>query len=411
MKITYLHQYFNTPDMQGGTRSYEMARRLASKGHEVHLITSSRDGVKRPKVSNIKGINVYWIEIPYSNQMSFSMRAWSFLKFSFLSSLISISIKSDIVFATSTPLTIAIPGIITKWFRRIPLVFEIRDVWPEIPIQMGMIKNPILIWLSKSLEKLAYKQSSHIVALAPGMGEAAISKGIDSSKVTIIQNGCDIDSFKMIKEIEKSNCEKKNSWIDGRKLILYAGTFGRANGVEYVVNLAHEVGKKDPSIVFACAGWGSEKEKIVNFANEKKVLGDNLFILEPLSKKDLFILMSISHFTLALFDGPRVLWKDAVQNKFFDSLAAGKPVACNFKGYQSILALENEIGIILPKDDLSEAAKILTSTLNNKTWMKDAQINALKLAGGYFSRDNLADKLEKVMLSVLKNNNGKNNSD
>ncbi len=406
MKITYLHQYFNTPDMQGGTRSYEMARRLVSRGHEVHLITTSRDGIKRPKKSIVKGINIYWIEVPYTNKMNFINRVWAFAKFSILSSFLSLSIKSDIVFATSTPLTIAIPGIVTKWFRRIPLVFEIRDVWPEIPIQMGIIKNPVLIWLSRSLEKLAYNESSHIVALSPGMGEEAISTGIKSSKVSIIQNGCDINSFNKIKDIEKLECKNKNSWINKRKLVLYAGTFGRANGVEYAVNLAQKVNEIDSNIVFACVGWGSEKERVIKLAKENRVLENNFYVLDPLSKKDLFILMSISDFTLALFDGPRILWKDAVQNKFFDSLAAGKPIACNFEGYQSLLAIENEVGIILKKDNLVNAANDLVSKINDQIWINNAEKNALNLAKGYFSRDNLAIKLENILLSVLEKKNG-----
>ena len=164
MKITYLHQYFNNLSMAGGTRSYEMARRLVAMGHEVTVITSWREPHKNSSwfESNESGIKVYWLPVVYSNNMGFLQRVIAFIKFAFFSAVKASSIESDIVFASSTPLTIALPAVFSSFRLRVPMVFEVRDLWPDMPIAMGILKNPFLIYLAKLLEVWAYRNSSAI---------------------------------------------------------------------------------------------------------------------------------------------------------------------------------------------------------------------------------------------------------
>ena len=177
MKIIYLHQYFNTPEMSGGTRSYEMARRFVSAGHEVHMITSSRE--KHNNASGwvkeiIDGIHVYWLAVPYSNKMSFKVRVMAFLKFAVASGAKAYRVGGDVIFATSTPLTIALPAVYAAKRLRKPMVFEVRDIWPELPIAVGALKNPFLKKAAKWLEKFAYKNAAHVVALSSGMADGVI---------------------------------------------------------------------------------------------------------------------------------------------------------------------------------------------------------------------------------------------
>src|SRR5690606_3755255 len=138
MKILYLHQYFNTPNMSGGTRSYEMAKRLVAAGHEVHMITSWVQETNHLDWFNeeIDGIKVHWFPNPYSNKMSYKQRIQAFLRFAYASMQKIATIPADIVFATSTPLTIAIPGVLGARKQKIPMIFEVRDLWPEVPIAM-----------------------------------------------------------------------------------------------------------------------------------------------------------------------------------------------------------------------------------------------------------------------------------
>ena len=169
MKVIYLHQYFNKPDMPGGTRSYEMAVRMVRKGHEVHIITSKRDvsfSKSQWKEERFGGIFIHWIEIPYNNNMIFFNRLKAFFKFAFSAGGKAIAIGGDIVFATSTPLTIAIPAVIAKRKLKVPMVFEVRDLWPELPIAIGAIRNPFLKYCALKLEKWAYKNAESIIGLS-----------------------------------------------------------------------------------------------------------------------------------------------------------------------------------------------------------------------------------------------------
>ena len=177
--------FINTliPSMTGGTRSYEMARRLVEMGHEVNMVTSWRepDDRKHWFETSEAGIKVHWLPVPYSNRMGFYDRILAFLKFALRSSRLAAALDSDIVFATSTPLTIAIPAVFASYKRRVPMVFEVRDLWPEMPIAIGSLKNPFLVKAARFLEHWAYRHSSSVVALSPGMKSGVIRTGYPSA--------------------------------------------------------------------------------------------------------------------------------------------------------------------------------------------------------------------------------------
>jgi len=206
MYILYLHQYFNTPEEGGGTRSFEFARKLVIRGHKVTMITSSSQYSNSEKT--IEGINVIYLKIPYSNYMSFKRRLLSFIFFGIRAIMAGIRIKKcDLAFATSTPLTIAFPGIMLSFLKRIPMVFEVRDLWPEVPIQMRVIKSKLLINILRWFERFTYKYSKHIVSLSPGMLKGIIDAGIEEKKITMIPNFCNTEFFKP-GEPEKSQLKK-----------------------------------------------------------------------------------------------------------------------------------------------------------------------------------------------------------
>jgi glycosyltransferase involved in cell wall biosynthesis len=195
MKILYLHQYFKTPDEPGGTRSYWIAKELIKNGYQVTMITSSLKFSEEIRKIYIDGIEVIYIRVDYEQSMNPMKRVNAFLKFMFRSLIIAIKQKNvDLVIATSTPLTIGIPALILKWFKNIPFIFEVRDLWPEAPIQLGIIKNRWLILAAHFLEKTIYKNASHVIALSPGMQEGVL-KYLNKEKVTMIPNMAKIDIF------------------------------------------------------------------------------------------------------------------------------------------------------------------------------------------------------------------------
>lgn len=401
MKIVYLHQYFNSPAMAGGTRSYEMARRLVAKGHEVDLVTTWREPTDRRDwfVTDEAGIRVHWLPVEYSNSMNVPQRIRAFLRFAVASALKAAQLGGDVVFATSTPLTVALPGIYASWRGRVPLVFEVRDLWPAVPIAFGALRNPLAISLARGLERFTYHYASRIVALAPGMAEDVAATGIPREKIAVIPNGCDVDVFGATSS--RPSPRDVHSWLGERDLVLYAGTLGRVAGVGYLVRLAAAVERLDPEIRFVVLGEGAERDAIRAAAAEAGLLGRTLFMLDAIPKRDLVPWLHAADMTLALFAGPRVAWKDAVQNKFFDSLAAGKPVACNFVGWQSEIAVEAGVGLILDRADMAVAAHALVAKLQDEAWLAGVPARARELVQTRFERGLLAAELERVLRAAV----------
>jgi glycosyltransferase involved in cell wall biosynthesis len=400
VKIVYLHQYFNTPAMPGGTRSFEMARRLVATGHEVNLITARRgaDSAGGWKVTEEAGIRVHWYPVPYSNQMGFVERVYAFLRFATVAARKAASFKADVVFATSTPLTIVLPGLFAARRLRVPLVFEVRDMWPAVPIAMGFLNNPLLRMGAHWLERMAYRHSRHVVALAPGMRDDIVATGIEPENVTVIPNGCDVDIFGADLSAQATAVRAVHPWLHERKLVLFAGTLGRANGVGFLVQVAAAMRVIDPDVRFVVVGDGAERSQIADAARASGVLDLSFFMLPAMPKTELASWVAACDFTVGLFSGPRVLWKDAVQNKFFDSLAAGKPVACNFAGFQSELAVEEGVGLIMSPDNPELAARQLYDKLNDPVWITSAAARARELAFHEFSRDRQASQLESILI-------------
>jgi glycosyltransferase involved in cell wall biosynthesis len=398
MRIVYLHQYFVTPAMAGGARSYEMARRLVAAGHEVHMVTSdqqARTGSAPWRESVEAGINVHWAAVPYDNVMTYGQRMRAFVDFAWRAARRAASLNGDVVFATSTPLTIALPGVYAARRSRCPLVFEVRDLWPEVPIAIGAIRHPAAIAAARWLERFAYRNSTRIVALAPGMRDEIVATGVPEERVTVIPNGCDIATFE--DPAAGRDLRKQYAWLADRPLLVFTGTFGLVNGMEYLPRLAVEVLRIDEDIRIAAIGTGREFTATQRLAGQLGVLDRNLFLVGQLPKREATAWTQAADMTLALFTGPPIVWRDAVQNKFFDSLAAGKPVANNFPGWQSRIAEEAGAGVILSSDDLPAAARHIVDALRDREWLDSAGAAARRLAEARFNRDDLALQLEKVL--------------
>lgn len=397
MKVIYLHQYFVTPEMSGGTRSFEMARRLVAKGHEVHMVTSYLEPTEQTDWFETKeeGINVHWFPVAYSNKMSFSERIKAFIKFAIASSKMAQSLQGDVVFATSTPLTIAIPGYLTARKNKIPMVFEVRDLWPELPIAMGALKNPVTKWLAKRLELFAYKNSQSIVALSPGMRDGILSTGYDQKQVAVIPNSSDNDLFEVSDDLGKAFL-KQRGWDDERPLLVYTGTFGLINGVGYLVDLAVQLQNINSDIRILLVGSGKEYDLVKQKAKQHKVLETNLFIEPALPKKDIPALLNAATMASALFiDQPEMRANSA--NKFFDSLAASKPVFINYGGWMADLLNDASAGYVAWQKPLAQVAQELDECMHDKAWLERAAQSAKKLALEQFSRDILAEQLNDVL--------------
>ncbi len=384
--------------MYGGTRSYEMGRRLVDSGHEVHIITSNRSenpdqsGWYRTEES---GIQVHWLPVHYTNKMGFKDRVKAFLKFATYSAFKASSLKGDVVFATSTPLTIALPGFYASKRNGIPMVFEVRDLWPELPIAIGALQNKTLIKVARWLENFAYKNSSQVVALSPGMRDGVIKKGYPKENVHMIPNSSDMDLFDVEEEVGEQFREKYE-WLGDKPLIIYAGAFGQINGVSYLVEVAAKMIKIAPDVRFLIVGRGREEEKIRARARNLGVLNKNVFMPGKLPKEEMPAVFSAANITTSLFIDLPEMWANSA-NKFFDGLASGTPIAINYAGWQSEVLDEYKAGITLPPRDYAEAAKILHEHVTDNDWIEKTGSNARQLAAEKYDRDLLAQKMEHVL--------------
>ena len=402
MKILYFHQYFNTPEMSGGTRSYEMARRLVAAGHEVHMITSWVKETDKTDwyVTNEAGIHVHWFPNNYNNKMSYMDRIKAFFRFAFHAAKKGKSFKNvDVVFATSTPLTIALPAVSTAKKLNVPMVFEVRDLWPELPIAMGALNNPILQKVAHGLEHWAYKNSKAIVALSPGMKEGIVKTGYSKQQVAVIPNSSDIELFD-INSQKVSEFRNSLEWLQNRPLIVYTGTFGHINGVGYLVELAEKLKVINPEIRLLLVGDGIEFDQVTLLAQEKGVLNNNLFMMKQVPKKDIPVILNAASLCTALFiDKPEMRANSA--NKFFDALAAGKPIMINYGGWMVDLIEKNNCGLVTWNLDIQVAAQKVADFIDDSKHYKVSATNARRLANTQFHRDILAAQLNDVLVNAL----------
>ena len=274
MNILYIHQYFITPNDPGGTRSYWLAREFVKKGHNVTMLTSSSKFEEKIKQVKIDGIDVIYIKVEYSQNMSFYRRLLAFTFFILKSTRVSLKLKNiDLVLATSTPLSIGIPALIKKIFHKTPYVFEVRDVWPEAVIAIGAVKNNFFKFILYKLESIIYLNSSAITPLSSGMKDSIINR-FDNLNIPIITipNISDIEKFNTNQDLNQKKYLKKIIGFHPDFSILYAGTFGQVNGISYVIELAEKIFKINENLIFILIGSGSLKKEVIEKAKEKGVL-------------------------------------------------------------------------------------------------------------------------------------------
>ncbi|MEW2443230.1 glycosyltransferase family 4 protein [Micromonospora marina] len=400
MRIVYLHQYFRTPTMSGGTRSYEFARRLVERGHEVHVVTSDTDAAAdRPiwRTSVEAGAVVHWVAVPYRNAMSHRDRLTAFGRFARLAAGRAASLEQDVVFATSTPLTIAIPGGYAARRRRVPMVLEVRDVWPEVPIALGALRSPASRWAAHRLEAWAYRNARHIVALSPGMADS-ITRRFPDAPVTVVPNGCDRALFADADRAGEQ-LRRTTGWLGDRPLVLYAGALGFVNQVDYLVQMAQAALTRHPELRFAIVGDGAERERLRTLARELGVLDRNLFMLGAMPKSAVTAFFGACDLAVSTVRNEPALRANSA-NKIFDGLAAGRPVAVNHEGWIADTIRESGSGLVLPATDPAAAATLVGAFLADPARTTAARLAARRLAETRFDRDLLFARFEQVLLEA-----------
>ncbi|HWS39193.1 MAG TPA: glycosyltransferase family 4 protein [Actinoplanes sp.] len=397
MRIVYIHQYYCNPGMAGGIRSYEQARRLVARGHSVDVITTditpgNRELGWRTTVDD--GITVHWFRIPYNNNMSFARRIRAFAEFMLVATAKAARLNADLVFATSTPLTVAVPGVIAARMRRVPFVFEVRDLWPEVPIELGALRNPVLRKLAGGLADFAYRNASEVIALSPGMADGVVARR-PGTPTTVIPNAADLDLFAVDPERVRA-FRAEHDWLGDRPLLVYTGALGVVNGVEYLVRAMHAATRVDPDLRFLIVGHGKEWESTKALAAELRLLNRNVHMWEKVPKSELPVILGAATMSSSTVRPIPGLWNNSA-NKFFDALAASRPIAINHGGWMADLLRETGAGLVLDPADTAKAGAELAAHLRDEAWLSRARDAAHRLAVERFSRDLLFEKFEAVL--------------
>jgi len=395
MHVLYFHQHFSTPQGSAGTRSYEMAQALIRANHSVTMVCGSyaqgKTGLTNTftrgcRRGNVDGIDVIEFNLDYGNHMGMAQRTGVFAKFALGSIVVALKERYDVIFATTTPLTSGIPGIFARWLRRKPFVFEVRDLWPELPKAMGVITNPVVLCLMSMLEWASYRSADLLVGLSPGIATGIAARGVDKSRIAIVPNGCDLDLFATPEEVWRPE-----GVPEGSLLAIFAGTHGPANGLNSVLNAAAMLkAQRRDDIWIALVGQGSNKEALQVRAHDENL--DNVLFLDPVSKTRLAGLMAGADIGLQVLRNIPAFYYGTSPNKFFDYIAAGLPVLNNYPGWLADLITKNDCGFAVSPDDPNAFAHALISAADNREVLRQKGLRSRALAEREFSREVLANR-------------------
>ncbi|MES9665967.1 glycosyltransferase family 4 protein [Bacillus nitratireducens] len=408
MKILLLHQYFLGKDDPGGSRFNQFVKYWEEQGHEitvvagnVHYTTGKKDEkykgkwiVEEEYSPNVKVLRTYVSE---AYNKSFLGRIWGYFSFT-VSSLTAILFKvkrHDILIVTSPPLFVGITGILTKWFKRIPMIFEIRDLWPESAIDTGVLKSKPLIKMAFFVERMSYKFADKINVLTPAFRNVLVEKKkISTDKITFIPNGADLDIFK---PAQKNNWIREKYGLQNKFVITYMGAHGLANNLDNLLNVAKECEDYE-DIVFLLIGDGMEKERL-----KKRVKGEginNIMFIDSQPKAIIPDFCNASDICTAVLKKVDT-FKTVYPNKVFDYMSCAKPILLGIDGVARELVEESGCGVYVDPENVSQFKEEILAFYHNREKLDDMGFKGYDYVQGRFSREALAHKYIEEMKKMI----------
>lgn len=389
MRILYFYQYFSTPKGSWGTRVYEFAKNWVAAGHEVTVVTSVyyKSDLKTERVLDeriIDGIRVKIINLAIDNRHSFYRRVFSFLAFSLISVWYALTLPADVVVASSGPITVGLPGLVARYLRGRRLVFEVRDLWPQGVVELGVLKNGLVKWLAYRFEALCYSAASLIVALSPGM-QRDIERRFKYDKVISVPNSANLALF-----ATQADGSKLPEVFNKRKVAIYTGNIGEVNNSKLLLETAIELQKRgETQITLLLVGDGQQKEELRRRAVELGL--SNFQILGLVPKEELVAMLQHSVASLITYR-PAPILETSSPNKLFESLAAGVPVLNTLKGWTREMIEEHQCGFGVEYDDPRALADRLQQLAHDPQLVRDMGERARVLARS-FDKDLLAARM------------------
>ncbi len=408
MKILYLSQYFPPEIGATQTRAYEMALNLVNSGHYVTVMTEIPnhplgivfDGYKKKFFMReyVDGIEVIrsWV---YTNPVkNFSTRTLFYASYMVSSVINSMFLRKDydLLFATSPPLFVGLAGLIISRIKKIPFVFEVRDLWPESAVTLGELRNPYAISLSQAIARMLYRNSVKIVAVTKGIySYLGASLKIPKEKLVLIPNGANVDLYKPA-ERHRELLRKVNI-KDSDFVVLYAGLHGLIHGLESVIDAAYIL--KDKGVSFLFIGDGVKKAEIMKRASLYSLT--NVVFLSSISEKSLPLYVQSCDVGIATTI-KNDFCKGTIPVKMFSYMACAKPVLLCADGEARDIINESKAGICVEPENPKAIADAILFLKENPALCKEMGSRGRKYVEKYYSRKELAKRLEKVFLEVVK---------
>src|SRR5829696_3880671 len=363
MKILLINQSFVSLDEPGHTRHLEMANFLHSKGHELVIVASDMNyqtGKRTVQTRGlfveqmIDGIRILRAYSYPSLHRSYVWRIISFFSFMFSSVLTALYVKDvDLVMGTTPPIFQAVSAWIVSLIRRKPFLLEVRDLWPEFGVSMGVLKNPIVIRLARWLEHFLYARATHILVNSPAYRTYMIGKGVPEKKVTFIPYGTDVDMFNP--NVDGSSIRQKLG-VEDKFVVLYAGAMGQANDIYTVLRAADRL-RNESKICFVLFGDGKERPRIEAEALQRGL--ENVIFAGVYPKKQMPVVIASADLCLAILqDVP--MFRTTYPNKVFDYMSTARPTVLVIDGViREVIEASNGGVFVNPGNDELLAKTIL----------------------------------------------------
>lgn len=408
MHILLIHQAFASLDEPGGTRHHEFARHLVRRGYQVTIIASP--------VSYLTGVPLHkhipWVDKQVDSDpsldgrlvvlrsytypalhRSFVHRVLSFLSFMVSSFFIGLSVKKvDVVWGTSPPIFQGITAYTLARLKRIPLLLEIRDLWPAFAVAVGVLRNRFLISASEQLEKYLYSQAKLVMVNSPGFIEHVKQRG--AKQVKLLPNGADTSMFQP--ENDGHEFRQEHDLL-GKFIVMYAGAHGLSNDLGIILEAARIIkNRQDISIVLL--GDGKDKPQLQEQADRMRL--ENVLFLPPIPKEDMHQALAAADACIAILK-PIEMYKTVYPNKVFDYMAAGRPVILAIGGVIREVVDQARAGISISPGDPQAMAEAICHLADHPEKARQLGLNARSYIEQHFDRTVLADQLTALLQNIL----------
>ena len=400
MHVLLIHQAFASPEDAGGTRHYELARRFVDEGHHFSIVASDlvylsgKRFASNEREQDFDGVKVRRAWTYPSLHRSFVWRVVSFLSFMMTSVIVALKTRNvDLVVGTSPPIFQACSAWVVSVVKWRPFLLEIRDLWPEFAIDMGVLKNPVLIWLSRWLERFLYARANHLLVNSPAYRDYLIGLGIPAAKISFIANGVDPEMFRTARS--KSGLREELGLAD-KYLVTYAGAMGMANNLEVVIEAASLLSDL-PEIHFLMVGDGKERLKLEDFSRRLNVTNVTFAGSRPKSAMPA-ILAETDACLAVLLDIP--MFRTTYPNKVFDYMAAARPVVLAIDGVIREVIEAADGGIAVPPGNPQAIADAVRSLCLNRVRGEQMGRDGREYVVKFFDRNQQAKQFGELIHQV-----------